>query len=367
MKRTLWISVAVVTVFALSLNAIAQPPAGGQRPAGQAGVMGQMGGGASPAALLRHAEVIRMLALTEAQTTALNEVFRPGQRGQGGGQGGQFAGFGQGGTAAGAAAAMQQRNAEMWAGIDRVLNAQQQARFREIFFQANGGLNAPMLDAWMLAVVDLTPAQQEAIAEIVAARAEATRAAGGFGGGQGGMGGMQQLTAEERQARTAAAQERNAGFANQIIRQVLTQEQRTRARQLTAGSAAMRETLGLPALPALQGQGQGPQGQGVGPGQRQGAGAQPGAAGPGQRGGQGAGAALPDTAGPGQRGGQGAGAALPGTAGPGQRGGGQGGGGGGFVPGSNTENWQPGQGRGAGAGAGARGTGGGGARGGGGN
>ena len=371
MKRTLWISVGVVAVFALSLNvialnALAQPPAGGQRPAGQGGaqgVMGQTGGGASAAALLRHAEVVRMLTLTEAQTTALNEILRPGQGRQGGqggqgGGGGQFPGLGQGGTAAGAGAttAMQQRNTEMWAGIDRVLNTEQQTRFREIFFQANGGMNAPMLDAWMLAVVDLTPAQKEAIAEIAAARTEATRAAGGFGGGQFG-GGQGTLTAEERQARIAAAQERSAGFNNQI-RQTLTQEQRTRARQLTAGAAAMRETLGFPALPVLQGQG-----QGVGPGQRgQGAGAQPGAVGPGQRG-QGAGA-QPGAVGPGQRG-QGAGA-QPGAAGPGQRGGGQGGGGG-FVPGSNTNNWQPGQGARGGAGAGARGAGGGGgARGGGG-
>jgi len=286
MKRTLWISVAVATVFALPLNAIAQPPGGGQggqRTAGQAGVMGQMGGGATPAALLRNAEVIRILTLTETQTTALNEVLPP-RPGQGGlGQGGQ-----------GGAAAMQQRNAEMWAGINRVLNAEQQARFREIFFQANGGMNAPMLDARMLAVVDLTPEQQETIAGIVAARTEATRAAGGFGGGQGGA----QLTAEERQARVAAAQERNAGFANQI-RQVLTQEQRARARQLTARAAAMRETLGLPALPAPQGQ----QGAGAGPGQR-GQGGAPGAVPGGQRGGAGA---QPGTTGQGPRGGAGVG------------------------------------------------------------
>jgi len=337
MKRTLWISVAVVTVFALSLNAmtlnvIAQPPGGqgGQRPGqGQAGAMGQMGGGASPAALLRNAEVIRMLALTEAQATSLGEVLRPGQRGQGGqgAQGGQFPGLGQGGTAAGAgvAAAMQQRNTEMWAGIDRVLNTGQQARFKEIYFQANGGMNALQLDSWMLAVVDLTPAQKESIDRIVAARTEATRAAGGFGGGQGGQ--QQQLTAEERQARTAAAQERNVEFTRQI-REVLTAEQRTRTRQLTAGAAAMRETLELPALPPPT------QGQGAGAGQR----------------------------------GQGAGA--PGAAGQGQRGGGQGGAGGGgnFVPGQNTNNWQPG-GQGAGGrggqGAGGRQGGAGGTRGGG--
>ena len=257
MKRILWISAITVTLFALSLNASAQPGQGGQ----QRGA--QMGGQASPQQLLRNAEVVRMLALTEEQTTALAAAMSA--RGQG-----PQAGGGQGGAAAMTPEAQRQRTTEVWTGINQVLNATQQARFKEIYFQANNGLNAPMLDDWLLAVVDLTPAQKEQIAKLAADRSAEFRAAGGVGGGQ-------QLSQEQRQARQTA----NQRFADQI-KAVLTAEQKAKAEQLTAGAAALRTTLGLPTA-----------GQG------------------GQQPGQGAG-----------------------------RGGAAGGG---FVPGSNTQNWQPGQ------------------------
>ena len=252
MKRILWISMVAVTIFAFSLDAIAQP-GGGQGPQGQrqAGAMGQMGG-TTPAVLLRNAEVVKMLTLTEAQTTALNETLRP-QRGSG------QAGGGAGGMGP-TSEEMRQRTTEQWAGIDRVLTAQQQEKFKEIYFQANNGLNSMQLDDWMLAVVELTAEQKESIAKIVAERTATTRAMpqGGGGGGQG-------LSQEERQARQAETTARNTRFANQI-KAVLTPEQTTKATQLTEGAAALRTTLGIPPAGQRGQGGQGGQGAGGRPG-----------------------------------------------------------------------------------------------------
>jgi len=360
MKRIFWVAATVVTVFALSLNALAQPGGqGGQRAAGQGGQFGgaqgapvqfgaQMGGQATtPQGLLGNAEVRTRLALTEAQITqitAMAEALRP-QPGAGGAP--------QAGRAPGAqmtaeeratmVAQQRQRTTDMWTRINGILNAEQQTKFKEIYFQANNGLNAPALDDWMLAVVDLTPAQKEAIAKIVVDRAEATRAAGGVGGGAGG--GQAGLTAEERQARQAETTARNARFTA-LITAALTPAQRTKAEQLTTGAAALREAIGI------RTPGQGAPGQGAPGGGAPGAGA-------GQRGQGGAGGA--------------GGGAPAGGAGAGQRGqGGAGGAGGGFTPGQGTGgNFQPGaaggqrgQGGGGAAGAGARGGAGGGAGGG---
>jgi len=260
MKRILWISAAAVTIFALSLDAFAQPGGGGQGPQGQrqaGGAFGQAGnvaaGATTPQQLLRNEEVVKMLTLTEAQTTALNEVFP--RRGQGAGGQGQAGGAAQGGSRtpgqggatmtpeerATMMAQQRQRTTEQWEGINRVLNAEQQTKFKEIYFQANNGLNAMQLDDWILSVVDLTPAQKEQIAKLVADRAPAARPAGGGGG--------QQLSAEERTAQRTA-------FVSQITA-VLTPEQKTKAEKLTEGAAALRTTLGIPAQGQQRGQGGG--------------------------------------------------------------------------------------------------------------
>ena len=307
MKHALWIAAIAVTVFALSLNAIAQPGGGqgGQRGQGQGagqgagqGQFAQMGAAqTTPQALLRNAEVVRTLSLTAAQTTALNELFPQG-RGAGAGPG---AGAGaQQLTAAERAAQQRTRTAEQWAGIAGILNAEQLKKFNDIYFQVNVPVvnpNAPAgapvpimnLNAYLLGAVELTAAQKEAITKIANDRDEANQAAGGFGGGGGG----QQLTAEERTARMTATRERNTK-ANDEITALLTAAQKTKLDELRAGAAAVRTSLGI-------GQ-QRPGGQGAAP--------QPGAGG-GQRG-------------------QGAG------------------GGGGFQPGENS--WQPGQGAPAGGG-----------------
>jgi len=329
MKRNFWITGAVIAIFALSLNAIAQPGGGqgqrGQGPAGGvqqpfamgAGQMGAMGAVQTPQALLRNAEVVRMLQLTESQTSALAEVLpamrAPGAAGQGGGPGAGGQGFAPGG-AGGAAqmmpAAIAQRNTAMWAGIDEILNETQQARFKQIYFQANNGLNSNSLDVWMLATLDLTDAQKTTINDLTTARAAALRelgpAVGGGGGGGAAAGG-----AAAAEART----EVNTRFNTQI-REVLTPQQRRAAAQLAAGTAELREQLGLPALPAAatqqpgqRGQGQAPGAPGAGGGQRGQGGALPGA-GPGAGGGgqpAHAGAGADGAAGAGRRPGAGAG------------------------------------------------------------
>jgi hypothetical protein len=236
MKRILWVSAAVVTIFALSLNAIAQPGGQGGQRAGQGqgqglgggqAVPGQMGVQTTPQALLTNADVRTKLTLTPAQVTALTEALRP----QPGAAGGVRPTPGTQVTAeerAAQVAAQRQRTTDLWTRINGVLNAEQQTKFKEIYFQANNGMNAPQLDDWLLAVVDLTPAQKEAIAKLVTDRAAAAPQGGG---GQGG------LTAEERAAqRTAFVAQVNA---------VLTAEQRAKATALTEGAAALRTELGI--------------------------------------------------------------------------------------------------------------------------
>jgi len=226
-------------------------------------------------------------------------------------------------------AQQRQRTTDMWTRINGVLNAEQQTKFKEIYFQANNGLNnVTTLDDWMLATLDLTATQKEAIVRIVDARAAANRAAmpaGGVGGGPG-----QAQTAEARAEATA----RNTRFADQI-KAVLTPAQTTKATQLTTGAAALREAIGIRAPGQQGGPGQGAPGAapGGGAGQRgQGAGGGAGGGGftpgsgtgnnfqPGQRGGgQGGGPAAGGGAGGGRQGGAGG-------AGGGARGGGGGGG-----------------------------------------
>ena len=249
MKRIFWISAVAVTVFAIfSLDAIAQPGGGQGQGQRQIGAFGQMGGATPPGQLLRNEEVVKMLTLTDAQTTALNETLRPQRdQGQAGGAapGGQRV-PGQGGATMTAeeravmVAQQRQRTTEQWAGINRVLNAEQQTKFKEIYFQANNGLNAMQLDDWMLAVVDLTAEQKEQIAKLVADRAATARPMGGDG---------QQLSVEERTAQRTA-------FVNQVTA-ILTPEQKAKAERLTEGASALRTTLGIPAAgqPGQRGQG----------------------------------------------------------------------------------------------------------------
>jgi len=283
MKRILWVSATVVTIFALSLSAIAQGPGGGQGQRGQGqgagGAQGQgqraaaqgqgqgqgfgaqgpaqmqMGGGqTTPQQLLRNAEVIRILALTEAQTTALAPVLRPaapaGAPGAPGNVGRQQGGPNATATPPTAAELAQrateqrQRTTELWTGINGVLNATQQAKFKEIYFQVNVPVvnpNAPAntpapvmsLDAFLLGVVNPTADQVTKINAIVDARnaaaATATRPAQGAG-------------QEEMTAFRNAATARNTK-ANDDIKALLTDDQKKKIDELTAGAAEVRRTV----------------------------------------------------------------------------------------------------------------------------
>ena len=273
MKRTLWISAIAVTVFAMSLNAFAQGPRGQgqgqgqgqQRPQGQVqgqvGPQGQMGGIATPQVLLRNAEVVKLLDITADQTTALNEALRP-QRG----------GNTPGVTTGPAQLTPAERRAQtetQWTEIGKILKAEQLTKFKDIYFQANvpvANPNAPAgaptpvmnLNVFLLGAVNLTADQKEKINKInddlATANAATTRPAQG-------------ATQEERTAFTTAARERSTK-ANDAIKAVLTDAQKKKIDDLTAGAAKVRTDLNLNQRPAggqqAPGQGGGQRGQGGG-------------------------------------------------------------------------------------------------------
>jgi len=243
-KRIFWFSAIVVTVLALSLNAVAQPPGGGQGGQRQGGGQfgGQFGGGAtSPAQLLRNAEVVTLLGLTTEQTDALTEALRPQQRGQGG----------QGGGAIPTPAELRARTDATWESIGKILKEEQLTKFKEVYFQASNGLNAPLLDARLLCTVGLTEDQAKKINEIADKRTEETRGVTPLG---------QDASPEERTAARTAATERNTKYNDQI-KAVLTDEQKKKAEELTAGAADLRTKLGIPAQ-GQRGERGGQQGQG---------------------------------------------------------------------------------------------------------
>ena len=293
MKRILWISAIAVTILALSLDAFAQPGQGGQRQGGQgqgrqaggaaqgggqgqgrqaggaaqggaqgqgrqAGAFqagaGQFGGGlGNLATFTRNTEVVKAVNITTEQATALAALFPQGQ-GQAQQQGQQL-------TPAERAAQQRTQTAERWAGIDKTLNAEQQKKFKELYFQVNVPIlnpNAPAvapvptmnLNAYVLGAVDLTADQKEKITKIANDLADANQAAGGFG-----VPGGQQMTQEERAAARTAATERTTK-ANDAILALLTDAQKKKMDELKAGAAAVQTTLraGQP-VPAGRGPG----------------------------------------------------------------------------------------------------------------
>ena len=252
MKRFIWISAVAVTVFAMSLNAIAQGQGGGQgRAAGaQGGAAGaqrqagqqpqgftQGGGGVgNVATLLRNAEVVKLLNITEAQTTALNEVFPVGR--------GTNAGTNAPATPPGQQTAAQRRTQTetQWAGIAKVLNADQLKKFKEIYFQANvpvvnpnAAANAPVqvmnLNVFVLGALDLTTDQVTKINAITDAVVAPTPLPQG-------------ATPEERQAATAARLAA-ATKTSDSIKALLTDAQKKKMDELTAGAPKVRTDLNL--------------------------------------------------------------------------------------------------------------------------
>lgn len=294
MKRILWIAVAAVAIFALSLSAIAQPQGQGARPQGQGQAFAQMGGGANLTALFRNAEVVKFLGITEAQTTELTTALAPQQRVGGDG-------------APPAQRTPAERRAQteaQWASIAKVLSADQLKKFKDLYFQANvpvANPNAPAgapvpvmsLNVFILGAVDLTADQKTKINAIADARdaaaAAATRPAQG-------------ATQDEMAAFRTATTARNTK-ANDDIKALLTDAQKKKIDELTAGAAKVRTDLNLNvgrggagaggAFGGGQGQGTGRQGGaggaggGAGTGRQGGAGGAGGGAGAGRQGGAG--------------------------------------------------------------------------------
>ena len=245
-KRIFWISAVVVTAFALSFHAFAQPgsgqrgPGGGQRGQGGPGGPGGFGGGANIGMFLQNPEFTKMLELTTEQTSALQEIVQA-QRPQGGQ-----------GNAPPTAEERRQRMDEMQAKVNAILKPEQQTKFKEIAFQAMGGLDSPFLNDRLLEVVDLTAEQRDKIRKIDDERSTETRNV------------MQRTdfrnaSQEDRDKLRADGETRAKKYGDQI-KAVLTAEQKAKAEKLTAGVAELREKLGLPA-PGQPGQ-RGGQGQG---------------------------------------------------------------------------------------------------------
>lgn len=68
-----------------------------------------------------------------------------------------------------------QRAEGLWTEVNKVFDPKQQATFQEGTFQLGGGLDSPRLNERLLATLDLTAIQKEAIREMVVKREEENR------------------------------------------------------------------------------------------------------------------------------------------------------------------------------------------------
>ena len=269
MRRIHWILAVAVTVFALSLSAVAQPPGGGQGP-GQGmgpgggmggGMMGGMGGGQGPgggmgmmlggpggmgAALNpQYQEAFaKELGLTPLQATELQRVMQASgesmrtriqtamtQRDPNAGQPNpqemrqQFERLMDAGLD------------EMQANVNRVLTPAQRTKLSETTFQLSGGLTSPAMGSPFglrtLGALDLTDAQKEQYRRLVDGRQMPN------------FEGIDGRTPEGRQQIQTMMDAANARFAEQI-KGILTPEQRAKVEKLTAETPALRERMGIP-------------------------------------------------------------------------------------------------------------------------
>ena len=283
MKRTHGFIVIVVSVFALSLNAVAQPlSGGGQRQSGgeqrgeqrgeppvrvlQAGpgIMGMgPGGPGGVVGLLQNPELARELArelgLTPEQTSELRGIMResanilqpepmivrPDPN--------TIRGNPQTGPIRMTPEEVRQRIEEgrqrMEAGIDavqekvdRVLKPEQREKLRDVAFQLSGGLESPALGMPMglrvLETLTLTDEQKEQFRKLVEERNTAMR---------------EMMERFEREIRTAAGQarvrEESGRITEQFVEQIkgiLTPEQTAKVEKLTAETPALRARLRMP-------------------------------------------------------------------------------------------------------------------------
>lgn len=235
-KRILWIGVVAVTAFALSLNAIAQPPGSGAPPGMGTGGMGGFG---NPFA---NPEFAKLLELTPEQVGSLEKSMQEA--------GTEFREEMRKAFESGVQPnpeEMQKRMEKFMDGIqertNKVLKPEQQVKAKEITFQLSGGLESPMIGGAfgtrMLDTLDLTADQKEKIRKITADReAEARTTREGFD--------FRNATPEDWEKVRAANEALNKKYAGQITA-ILTPEQKAKVEKLTAGIPALREKLGIPA------------------------------------------------------------------------------------------------------------------------
>jgi len=249
-KRVFWILAVVLTVFALSLDAFAQPPGGGDGPRGP-GMSGRgprgpgMGmGGPGMGEVLRvvqNPEFLKMMEITPEQFTAIQsgvmEAMQRMRETMPPPQPGEMPNPNQ----------MRQRMDQMvdtiQAEVDKVLKPEQRTKLREVAFQLTGGLNALNMPfgggVRALETLDLTPAQKEQVRATMEKRdAEIQAARQGFN--------FSEATPEEREKIRAEMEALNKKYADQVT-DLLTPEQKAKAENLTKEAPAIRETLGLPA------------------------------------------------------------------------------------------------------------------------
>ena len=253
-KHIFWTFTVTVAVLALSLSAIAQPPGGGRGPGGGMGMGGGPGGGGmmGPGMMFQNPEFAKMLNLTPEQTRELQGVMQSSME--------EFRQQMQEqmrnsppGTPPNPGAMRERMDQFMDATqskIDRVFQAEQRTKFREITFQMSGGLNSP-LGLRSLETLNLSDAQKDQVRSILANRdAEFMRAVEGRD--------FRDMSPEEREKFGNDMRDRTQRFAVQISN-LLTPEQKAKADKLNAEAPALREKLGMPA----PGQGRGQQsGQG---------------------------------------------------------------------------------------------------------
>ena len=309
MKHIFWITAVVITLFALSFNAIAQPGGGmgqrgqgqggqgqgmgqgmvpgmgmgpggqgmGQRGQGQGGQgmvpgmgMGPGGGGMVPGmgpgmgmgqlgAAFGNPELARIMEITPEQQRRLPGIIREALQ-----EVMQNFTPGSGPAGQGVDTREMMRRFEQSADVVQTrifaeLTPAQQNRAREVTFQLTGGLDSPMLSIRALDVLDLSPTQRDQIRQIIETRNEANMNAMRD---MVASGNIDFRTPEGRQQLQAQSAVRNQAFTQQITA-LLTPAQRDRLQELNAGAPALRERLGI-AAPGQQGQGRGQQGQGGG-------------------------------------------------------------------------------------------------------
>ena len=257
MKHVLCFFAVVLTVFALSLNAVAQP--GGGRGPGGGGMGGMIPGGLGPIIqAVQNPEFLKMLEITPEQQAAIIQVgMEAWQRARDTApppQQGEMPNFDQ------RRQQMNQMIDSLQAEVDKILRPEQRVKLRQMTFQMAGGMNAlniPFVGSRVLEALDLTPAQKEQVTSIMEKRdAEIQALSRGIN--------FREASPEEREKFQADRESISKKYNDQITA-LLNPEQKEKADNLTKEAPALREKLGLPEPGPGPQRGQRGQGGPVGP------------------------------------------------------------------------------------------------------